>query len=454
MVVFPQGFFWGTATSAYQIEGAWNEEGKGPSIWDVFSHTPGKILDGSTGDTACDHYHRYQEDIALMARLGLNAYRFSVSWPRVLPEGQGTVNSLGLDFYDRLVDALCECGIEPFVTLYHWDLPQALQDGGGWEARNTALAFADYVSVVASRLGDRVHHWITLNEPLAVVVAGYVLGIHPPAKQQPHAAVQVSHHLNVAHSLAVQVLRGLCPASKVGITHVSLPVYPASESSEDQAAAQRFDCLVNRWFWEPSLTGQYPVEGWELLAEFVPQTDAGDEELLRVPIDFFGHNSYTRAVVRNDPSVPLVGASQVPQVGRPHTGMGWEVYPDHLYDSLLRITKDYRPPAIFVTENGAAYPDEVQAGRVADVQRVHYLREHLVRAGRAIAAGVPLQGYFCWSLLDNFEWTYGYTQRFGIVYVDFDTQQRIVKDSGYFYSRIASHNELEENGGNETALPE
>ncbi len=447
MIVFPDGFFWGTATSAYQIEGAWNEDGKGPSIWDVFSHTPGKILDGSTGDIACDHYHRYREDVDLMARLGLNAYRFSVSWPRVLPEGRGTLNAPGLDFYDRLVDALCERRIEPFVTLYHWDLPQSLQEQGGWESRDTALAFADYVSVVAQRLGDRVRHWITLNEPLAVVLAGYVLGIHPPAKQDLRAAVQVSHHLNVGHGLAVRALRALCPSSKVGITHVSLPVYPASDSPEDRAAAERWDCLVNRWFWEPSLKGWYPKEGWDMLGAFLPELAAEDENLLHAPIDFFGHNSYTRAVVRSDQSVPVVGAVQVPQVGRPHTGMGWEVYPDHLYDSLLRITRDYRPRAIFITENGAAYPDEVHAGRVADPQRIDYLREHLVRAGRAVAAGVPLQGYFCWSLLDNFEWTFGYTQRFGIVYVDFASQQRIVKDSGYFYSKVAASNGLEETTG-------
>lgn len=444
MLGFPRGFFWGTATSAYQIEGAWNEDGKGPSIWDTFSHTPGKIIDGSTGDTACDHYHRYREDIELMVRLRLNAYRFSISWPRVLPTGRGAVNVAGLDFYDRLVDTLCEHRIEPFVTLYHWDLPQSLQDVGGWETRDTASAFADYVSIVAQRLGDRVRHWITLNEPLAVVVAGYVLGIHPPGKQDPRAAAQVSHHLNVAHSLAVQTLRASCPVAKVGITHVALPVYPASSSPEDRAAAQRWDCLVNRWFWEPSLVGRYPTEGLELLAELAPQFAPGDEDLLCEPVDFFGHNSYTRAVVRSEPQVPLVGAVQVPQPGRPHTSMGWEVYPDHLYDSLLRIARDYSPKAIVITENGAAYPDELRDGRVADLERIQYLRDHLVRAARAIAAGVPLQGYFCWSLLDNFEWTYGYTQRFGIVYVDFGTQQRIIKDSGYFYSRVAAHNGLAE----------
>ncbi|MCX8072547.1 MAG: GH1 family beta-glucosidase [Candidatus Binatia bacterium] len=447
MATFPAGFVWGTATSAYQIEGAWNEDGKGPSIWDTFTHTPGKIVDDSTGDVACDHYHRYREDIDLMARLGLKAYRFSISWPRIFPSGHGVMNTAGLDFYDRLVDTLCARGIEPFVTLYHWDLPQALQECGGWESRLTAEAFAEDVAAGALRLGDRVAHWITLNEPLAVVVAGYVLGLHPPAKQDIAAAVQVSHNLNVAHSLAVRALRALCPKTQVGITHVSLPVYPASDSPEDKAAAERWDCLVNRWFWEPSLLGHYPAEARAMLAAFDPRLVIDDDEHLAPPIDFFGHNSYTRAVVRHEPSVPVLAATQVAQVGKPHTAMGWEVYPDHLYDSLVRITRDYGRPAIFITENGASYPDQVRDGRVADPERVEYLHQHLLRAARAIADGVPLRGYFCWSLLDNFEWTFGYTQRFGIVYVDFDSQQRIVKDSGYFYSSVVRTNAIEEPAG-------
>ncbi|GIW43804.1 MAG: beta-glucosidase [Candidatus Binatia bacterium] len=444
MEVFPDGFLWGAATSAYQIEGAWNEDGKGPSIWDVFAHTPGKILDGSTGDVACDHYHRYREDVALMADLGLHAYRFSISWPRVLPTGRGPLNPKGLDFYDRLVDSLCEHRITPFATLYHWDLPQALQETGGWESRETAQAFADYAAIVTRRLGDRIRHWITLNEPLAVVVAGYVLGIHPPGRQDPKVAAQVSHHLNLGHALAVRAIRSVAPTASVGITHVALPVYPASPSEADHQAAHRWDCFVNRWFWEPSLTGHYPAEGWELLGPMVPDVAPGDEELLQEAIDFFGHNSYTRAVVRADAGVPILGAVPVPQTGKPHTGMGWEVYPDHLYDSLSRIHRDYRPPAIFITENGAAYPDELRNGQVLDPERVSYLREHLLRAARAIADGVPLRGYFCWSLLDNFEWTFGYTQRFGIVYVDFGSQKRVIKQSGYFFSQVARSNAVQD----------
>jgi beta-glucosidase len=443
-VRFPEGFLWGAATSAYQIEGAWDEDGKGPSIWDVFTHTPGKILDGSTGDVACDHYHRYREDVELLARLGLSAYRFSISWPRVLPRGVGEVNPRGLDFYDRLVDALCQHRIRPFVTLYHWDLPQALQEQGGWENRTTAEAFAEFAAIVARRIGDRVHAWITLNEPLSVVVAGYLLGLHPPAKQDPKAAAQVSHHLNLAHGLAVRALRSQCSSTPVGITHVSLPVYPASTAPEDVEAAKRWDTLVNRWFWEPSWKGRYPAEAWDLLGPLVPEMRPEDEAILSERSDFFGHNSYTRAVVRADPAVPLIGAVQVPQSGRPHTAMGWEVYPDHLYDSLVRIARDYAPPAIFITENGASYPDVVEQGRVPDSERVAYLRAHLLRAARAIQAGVPLKGYFCWSLLDNFEWTFGYTQRFGIVYVDYATQQRIIKDSGYFFASVGQNNAVEE----------
>jgi len=439
---FPDSFVWGAATSAYQIEGAWNEDGKGPSIWDTFAHTPGRIWNGDTGDVACDHYHRYREDVALMKRLNLGAYRFSISWPRVLPAGKGAVNLPGLDFYDRLVDELCRHEIRPVATLFHWDLPQALEDAGGWAARETAAWFAEFARVVAERLGDRIALWITLNEPLAFVLAGHILGIHAPGKQDPKTALQVAHHLNLGHARAVRALRSVTPRVPVGITHVSLPVYPASSGEADVLAARRTDGFVNRWFWEPSLRGWYPQDVWSELGEFAPQVDGHDEQEFAVKIDFFGHNSYTRLVMRDEPSLPVVRAAQVRQEGRPHTDMDWEVYPQHLYDSLTRIHRDYGPIDIWITENGAAYPDVVENGRVADPARRDYLEQHLREAGRALADGVPLRGYFCWSLLDNFEWNFGFSKRFGLVYVDFSTQARIVKDSGWFFAEVAATHAL------------
>ena len=441
---FPEGFVWGTATSAYQIEGAWNEDGKGPSVWDTFSHTPGKVLNGDTGDVACDHYHRYREDVALMRQLHLGAYRFSISWPRVLPAGRAAVNPAGLDFYDRLVDELCRNGIRPVVTLYHWDLPQALEDAGGWANRETAKWFGEFASLMGRRLGDRVSLWITLNEPLAVVLAGYIMGIHAPGKQDVALALQVSHHLNLAHGWAVPALRAAAPGARVGITHVSMPVYPATSNEADELAARRCDNFINRWFWEPALRGAYPQEAWNDLGALVPRIESGDLDHLAPPIDFFGHNSYTRTVVRDEPNVPIVRAVPVRQEGRPHTDMDWEVYPQHLFDALTRIHRDYGPMDIYITENGAAYPDRVVDGRVRDLERVAYLRDHLREAARAIAAGVPLRGYFCWSLLDNFEWNFGFSKRFGIVYVDFATQRRIVKDSGFFFAEVAANNALRE----------
>ena len=440
MLTFPDGFLWGTATAAYQIEGAHDADGKGPSIWDTFSHTPGKIFQDHTGDVACDHYHRYDEDVARMADLGLNAYRFSVSWPRVLPAGTGAPNPKGLDFYNRLVDALLARNLRPFVTLYHWDLPQALEDRGGWGGRDTAAAFGEYAALMGRTLGDRVKDWITLNEPLATVSGGYVFGILAPGKQDPQLAFQVSHHLNLAHGHAVRALRASVPRAYVGITHVSMPVYPASDSEADRQAARRYDGLVNRWYWDPPLRGTYPADIVERLGPLAPHIEDGDLQLLSPPIDFFGHNSYTRAVVKDDPASALLGAAQVPPDGKPQTEMGWEIYPDHLYDALTRITREYGAPEIYITENGAAFNDTVVDGAVDDPQRIDYLRTHLTAAHRAVQAGAHLRGYFCWSLLDNFEWAFGYSKRFGILYVDYPTQQRIVKASARFLSEAARRN--------------
>jgi len=440
---FPDGFLWGTATAAYQIEGGHDADGKGPSIWDTFSHVPGKIYQDQNGDIACDHYHRYRDDVALMAGLGLNAYRFSVSWPRVIPGGSGAANTKGLDFYSKLVDGLLEHHIRPFVTLYHWDLPQALQDRGGWGARDTALAFGEYAAMLGRSLGDRVKDWITLNEPLAATVAGHVFGIHAPGKMDPALAFQVSHHLNLAHGNAVRALRAMVPNGRVGITEVSMPVYPATDSDADRAAAHRFDGFTNRWYWDPVLKGSYPADILERLGPLAPKIAQGDLSIVSPPVDFFGHNSYSRAIVKDDPESLVTGVTQVKAEGRPHTEMGWEVYPDHLYDALTRITRDYDAPEIYITENGAAYYDEVIDGKVEDPDRVDYLRAHLAAAHRAIEAGAKLRGYFCWSLLDNFEWSFGYSRRFGVVYVDYETQRRIVKASGRFFSECARHNAVD-----------
>ena len=441
MQQFPAGFVWGTATAAYQIEGAHDTDGKGPSIWDTFSHVPGKVFEDQNGDTACDHYHRYRDDVALMADLGLNAYRFSVSWPRVIPTGIGPVNAQGLDFYSRLVDALLERQIRPFITLYHWDLPQAMEDRGGWGARETAKGFAEYAAVLGRRLGDRVKDWITLNEPLASTIAGYIFGIHAPGKTDPKLAFQVSHHLNLAHGDAVRVLRATVPKARIGITQVSMPVYPASDSDADRQAAHRFDGFTNRWYWDPPLKGSYPADVLERMGPLAPTIEDGDLVRISPPVDFFGHNSYSRAVVADDPESMLTGVRQVPGPG-PKTEMGWEVYPQHLSDALMRITRDYGAPDIYITENGAAFADEVVGGAVDDALRLDYLRTHLGEAHRAIENGVKLRGYFCWSLLDNFEWSFGYSKRFGIVYVDYATQRRIVKGSGRYYGEVARRNAL------------
>lgn len=442
MLRFPDGFLWGTATAAYQIEGAHDADGKGPSIWDTFSHLPGKVFENQNGDVACDHYHRYGDDVATMADLGLNAYRLSVSWPRVIPSGTGAANQKGLDFYSKLVDALLQRGIRPFITLYHWDLPQAMEDRGGWGARDTAAAFGEYAALLGRTLGDRVKDWITLNEPLASVSAGYVFGIHAPGKQDSQLAFQASHHLNLAHGHAVRALRSTVPGAHIGITEVSLPVYPASDSDADRAAAQRYDGIVNRWYWDPPLRGSYPADILERLGPLAPTIAASDLQLVSPPIDFFGHNSYTRAIVKDDPSSLLMGATQLPPDGKPQTEMGWEIYPDHLYDALTRITRDYGAPEIYITENGSAFADELVNGAVNDPQRIDYLRAHLRAAHRAIQDGVKLRGYFCWSLLDNFEWSFGYSKRFGVVYVDYPTQRRIVKASGRFYGEVARANGL------------
>ena len=450
---FPDGFVWGAATSAYQIEGAHDADGRGESIWDRFCQTPGRVEGGATGDVACDHYHRWPEDVALMRRLGLRAYRFSIAWPRVIPEGRGAVNGKGLDFYSALVDGLLEAGITPYPTLFHWDLPQRLQDEGGWPERATAEAFVPYVEAVVRRLGDRVTHWITHNEPWCASLLSHQVGRHAPGLADWPKALAASHHLLLSHGLAVPALRAHSPGAQVGITLNLTPAHAASSSRADRDATRHFDGYFNRWFLDPIHGRHYPADmvadyaassrlpaGWDRLVR------PGDLEAIAAPADFLGVNYYNRTVVRSD-TVPEDRNEPRTVFLAPEaewTEMGWEVYPDGLYETLCRIHFEYGPPRMFVTENGASWSDAPGPdGRVRDERRRRFVQEHLRAARRAIAAGVRLEGYFLWSLLDNFEWERGYSQRFGIVWVDYETQQRIPKDSALWYRRVIDANSAE-----------
>jgi beta-glucosidase len=433
---FPSGFVWGVATASYQIEGATTEDGRGRSIWDDFSETPGRIVDGETGEVACDHYHRWADDIALMSSLGVSAYRLSVAWPRIQPAGRGPVNPAGLAFYDRLVDGLLEAGIQPWVTLYHWDLPSALESAGGWPERETAERFAEYAGTVGAALGDRVGHWITLNEPWCSAFLGYLSARHAPGRSEPAAAVAAAHHLQLGHGLAVQSLRAVVPQAQVGVTLNLYPVAPADESDGSSDAARRIDGLHNRMFLDPVLRGSYPDDvraDLAALSDFSFLRD-GDLAVTSAPLDFLGVNYYTSHTVRAGP-YPVSGQVEFTGAGRPTTAMGWEVHPEGLRALLGRVARDYGPIPLYVTENGSAYEDRVEPdGSVHDTERLAYLRDHLSACADAVADGVPLAGYFAWSLMDNFEWGFGYTKRFGIVHVDYDTQARTVKDSGAWYA--------------------
>nr|WP_308801258.1 GH1 family beta-glucosidase [Streptomyces polyasparticus] len=462
---FPPGFLWGAATAAYQIEGAAQEDGRTPSIWDTFSRTPGKVLGGDTGDVACDHYHRFRDDVRLMAELGLGAYRFSISWPRVQPTGRGPADRRGLDFYRALVDELLEQGITPMATLYHWDLPQELETpasggsaaGGGWTARDTAERFAEYAGIMADALGDRVELWSTLNEPWCSAFLGYASGVHAPGRTDHVAALRAAHHLNLGHGLAAQALRAALPTQAgIGIALNPSAVRPLTESPADRDAQRRIDALANRIFTGPLLKGAYPED---LLADTADITDwsfVRSEDLAAIlhPLDFLGINYYTPAVVSaaSDPDAPRKdghntgshspwpGADGVAFHRAPGelTAMEWPVDPTGLTDLLLEYTAQAPGVPLFVTENGAAFDDEVdEDGRVHDPDRVRYLHGHLTAVHEAMRRGADVRGYFLWSLLDNFEWAYGYSKRFGAVYVDYGTQARIPKSSAHWYARAA-----------------
>jgi beta-glucosidase len=460
---FPEGFLFGSATASYQIEGAVHEDGRGPSIWDTFSHTPGRVLNGDTGDVADDHYHRLDADLDLMASLGLQAYRFSIAWPRIQPTGRGPANQAGLDFYSRLVDGLLARGIRPVATLYHWDLPQALEDEGGWPVRGTAEAFADYARIVGGALGDRVHTWTTLNEPWCSAYLGYAAGVHAPGRTEPEATFRAVHHLNLAHGLGVQALRPVVKADAEYSVTLNLHVFrPVGETGE--AAQRKVAALGNAAFLGPMLEGELPADLTEVTRGITDWSFVQDGDLatIRQSIDVLGVNYYSTSNVRlwdgsgeratadghnSGAASPFPGADDVeflPTEG-PHTDMGWNIDPDGLLDLLTALKDRYPQQPLMITENGAAFPDVVsEDGRIHDEERTDYLRRHFAAAHRAIEAGVDLRGYFVWSLMDNFEWAYGYSKRFGIVRVDYDTLERTPKDSAHWYAELIRTGRLEE----------
>ncbi len=447
---FPQGFFWGTATAAYQIEGAWNEDGRGESIWDRFAHTPGRISNSDTGDVACDSYHRWREDIALMQAMNLNSYRFSISWPRIQPSGSGAANSKGVDYYSRVVDELLEAHIRPLVTLYHWDLPQALEDIGGWTNRDTAARFADYAQLVAQKLGGRVSDWMIFNEPAAFVDLGYLEGTHAPGRKSLIDFLRATHVVNLAQGAAFRALKAVRQSARVGSAFSMSACEPATGSEADKLAAERAHAMTNTWFLHPALRGQYP-EALTFLPETAMRIQSGDMEKVRAPLDFIGINLYYRTIVSAPGAMERLGHTQewlfpVTMNGGqqgPKTDFGWEVWPKALYDMLLRITRDYNRPVIEITESGCSYNDSPDAsGVIRDTRRITYHREYLAALARSIADGADVRGYHAWSLLDNFEWAEGYSERFGLAYVDFKTQQRTLKDSGHWYAKVAAENRV------------
>ncbi len=449
--IFPPDFLWGAATSAYQIEGAVHEDGRAPSAWDRFAVRPGATYLGQTGEIAADHYHRMEADVALMADLHLSAYRFSLSWPRILPQGTGAVNERGLDFYDRLVDTLLARNIRPLATLYHWDLPLTLQDRGGWLVRDTAYAFADYAEVVARRLGDRVDWWITHNEPWCSAYLGYALGIHAPGLRDKQLAVEAGHHILLSHGLAVPRMRAhLSPQAQVGIALDFYPVYAADDRPETLLAVKQVDTFRNRWFLDPIMRGEYPDGLFTNMGAVPPPIHTDDLSIISTPIDFLGVNYYTRKLVQSPidsasiNSIPADSYEDMEHIpGASYTEMGWEIFPAGLANILTRIHNEYAPKSLVVTESGAAFDDQWDGTHnVHDQQRVEYLQEHIQTVAEVLRQGVPIKGYVVWSFLDNFEWSEGYRKRFGLVYVDYPTQTRIIKDSGHWYaSFVASQRE-------------
>lgn len=445
--LFPDGFLWGAATASYQIEGSPEADGKGESIWDRFSHSPGRIWDNDTGDIACDHYRRYREDVELMASIGLNTYRFSISWPRIFPAGGGRPNDQGLDFYRRLVDTLQQHGIKAAATLYHWDLPQALQDKDGWSNRDTARYFAEYAAYIFEKLDLPVDLWITLNEPWVVAYLGHAFGVHAPGDTDFSTALQVGHNLLLGHGLAVKAFREAKRGSEqIGITLNLAPIQPNSDSEADLEAARRSDGFMNRWYLDPLFKGSYPQDLMELFSRrfAMPIIEKEDAAIIAEPIDYLGINNYTRVLVESTGVAEDFMGNPVNPPDKEYTEMGWEVYPEGLHELLTRVHRDYGPIPLYVTENGAAFADELSTGgTVDDPRRISYLQGYLLSCWKAIEEGVPLKGYYVWTLFDNFEWAFGYSKRFGLIYVDYPTQKRYLKKSAHWYKEVIARNGLE-----------
>lgn len=460
---FPENFIWGAATASYQIEGAAQEDGRGPSIWDTMSHTPGKILNNDTGDVAANHYHRWEEDIAHMSRLGLDAYRLSVAWPRIQPTGKGAVNQAGVDFYKRLLEGLREAGIAPWVTLYHWDLPQALEDEGGWPNRDTAFRFADYADIMARELGDLVDTWMTVNEPWCSAFLGYAAGAHAPGRQEPAASYYAAHHLNLGHGLATQAIRAQIPGAPVSAAINLHIVNPVDDHPDNLLAKQQIDLMANEVFLQPLLEGQYPQELLDLTGNFVDWSVIrdGDLEQIKQPLDVLGLNYYSTQTVQH----PSRGAGHVPGAdghkatgascwpGAEHvqflpvegkrTAMGWNIDPEGFTAAINLLSQRYPDLPLIISENGSAWHDELtDEGRVHDQDRIEYLHDHLEAMGQAMDQGADVRGYLAWSLMDNFEWGWGYDRRFGILRINYDTQDRIWKDSAYWYRKVIATDTL------------
>ncbi|MCX7221039.1 MAG: GH1 family beta-glucosidase [Burkholderiales bacterium] len=432
---FAKDFLWGCATSSYQIEGASDVDGRVESIWDRFSEQVGHIGDGSSGKIACDHYHRWPEDLDLGRQLGLNAYRFSIAWPRIFSGVGGKPNQKGLDFYSRLVDGMLERGMQPWATLYHWDLPQSLQDQGGWAQRETVAAFVDFADVMSAHLGDRVKNWITHNEPWCTAMHGNLDGIHAPGNKDLKTALQVCHHVLLSHGLALPVIKANVPDAKVGIALSLHPLQAASEQQADMDATVRHDGLRNRWFLDPLHGRGYPQDVWQLCGTDAPVIEAGDMAAIAMPADFLGVNYYFPEVIANDPESMPMRTKVIVMPGRERTAFGWEVAPEGLASLLQRIVNEYQPAPIYLTENGSTYEDVVEAdGSINDIERRNYFIRHLAVLRDVIAHGILVKGYFAWSLMDNFEWAEGYSRRFGMVYVDFETQERTLKSSAHWYA--------------------
>jgi beta-glucosidase len=439
---FSPDFRWGCSTSSYQIEGASTQDGRGESIWDRFCANPQTIADRSNGAIACDHYHRWPQDLDIAHQLGTNAYRFSIAWPRIFPHGRGKPNQLGLDFYSRLVDGMLERNLEPWCTLYHWDLPQTLQDQGGWASRETVSAFETYADVVSRCLGDRIKHWMTHNEPWCTAFLGNYEGCHAPGNRDLKTALQVCHNVLVSHGSVVPAIRSNSNASKVGIALSLHPLRAGSELPQDIAAKVRHDGLRNRWFLDPLHGRGYPADIVDLLGANAPVVADGDLALIATPTDFLGVNYYFPEVVVDAPGEGMVGTRVIESNNVERTAFGWEVSPQGMVDLLARIAADYKPQAIYITENGSTYDDVVTlSGTVEDIQRRTYLQRHLLALREIVQRGIPVKGYFAWSLLDNFEWAMGYIRRFGLTYVDFETQRRILKSSGQWYAEFLKDEE-------------